>query len=73
VQLTNIGREELKRQHDKLNELFPTAYKYEPMKEDKDGWSKWQLWELMTLLGHKCLNGGEVPFLTSIRIDVETP
>lgn len=71
VKLTDIGHMELKRQHDELfrEGRFPPRV-YTPPIEDEDGWSKWQLWDLMAQLGRKCYNGCCVPFETEIRLDV---
>jgi hypothetical protein len=32
-----------------------------------DGWTRWQLWQLMSTLGHLCFMGPEPPFETTIR------
>ncbi len=63
VRLTNSGRAALKLQHSEFL-LGP----YTPPKEDSDGWSEWQLWELMQDLGHLCRMGGELPFETTIQL-----
>ena len=73
VKLTDAGKTELKRQHDSMYGSMPNhlwSSKYEPPVEDADGWSKWQLWDLMSQLGGKCYNGCNVPFETEIKIDV---
>ena len=68
VKLTDLGRTELKRQHDKLEQMFPKIGPHRP-KEEVDGWSKWQLWDLMHTLGGKMgLGFIDVPFETTIRI-----
>jgi hypothetical protein len=36
--------------------------------EDGEGWSKWQLWELMNAFGDRLYNGCRVPFETKIRL-----
>ena len=70
VQLTDVGREELKRQHDELNKHFNNSLgEYKPVEEDDEGWSKWQMHSVMNQLGHMLTNGGELPFSTTIKID----
>ena len=38
------------------------------VKEDKDGWSKWQLWDLMSTFGKYISLGCATPFDTEIEI-----
>lgn len=40
-----------------------------PIKEDENGWSKWQLWVLFEVFGEHIYNGAEPPFETTIRIE----
>lgn len=40
-------------------------------KEDENGWSKWQMWDLMSMFGDKMFNGCDVPFETEIEIPKE--
>lgn len=70
VQLTDAGRAALKKGHADL--FGPIAFKHPwtPPEEDAEGWSKWQLWDLMQQLGHRCFMGGPVPFYTTIQIQV---
>lgn len=72
VRLTDTGRKELKRQWDEIHPEHPTIFKkYTPKTEDKDGWSRWQMWDIMAHLGHLMRNGvGRVPFETTIRLNV---
>ena len=51
VRLTDYGREMLAREHKKFWENLGHQVPYSPPKEDKDGWSKWQMWDLMQKLG----------------------
>jgi hypothetical protein len=71
VRLTQTGRDELKRQHDELYSCLPVAKPaYREPKEDDDGWVEFQLWNLMSRLGHLCQMGFQVPFHTEIEINV---
>lgn len=72
VKLTDFGREELKRQHEKLYSSIPSPLrtdKFELPKEDAEGWSKWSMWVLMNAFGPLLHNGGKVPFETEILIE----
>mgnify|MGYP003523234749 CR=1 FL=1 len=82
VQLTEFGRKivnescgELQRWYDDNRALHNgPELKFEPPKEDKDGWSEWQFWKLMKTFGSH-LDGltGEVPFQTIIKLNVGKP
>tara|TARA_R110000764_G_scaffold232878_1_gene325509 strand:- start:788 stop:1036 length:249 start_codon:yes stop_codon:yes gene_type:complete len=67
VKLTDTGRAELLKQHKKLKETFPKLGEYTPRKEDYNGWSKWQMHELMNRFGHLCDLGGKLPFDPNIK------
>lgn len=68
VKLTQVGLDELKRQHDELYAKVPSIHAWKPPVTDKDGWSKHQLWSLMQDLGHLCGLGRATPFETTIEI-----
>ena len=68
VKLNEIGEEELKRQHEELMIIAPKLGPYEPRKVDEDGFSKWQMWDLMHTFGHMVSLGSKVPFETTIII-----
>lgn len=42
---------------------------YIPPVEDSDGWSSWQLWNLMQELGPHIYIGCEIPFETTIEFE----
>jgi hypothetical protein len=65
VKLTQRGRDILRANHDNHAKIS----EYEPPKEDSEGWSKWQMWELFANFGHHWYLGMDVPFETTIRID----
>lgn len=71
VKLTDVGINELKRQHDELAEAFPKIGEFNPPKTDDDGWSQFQLWDLMERLGHMCKLGSHLPFETDIKSTTE--
>lgn len=71
VQLTELGRRILDDQHWALESRFQAVKqfgRYDP-KDDSEGWSEWQLWELMNKFGGHLGNGRPLPFHTIIRID----
>ena len=71
VQLTERGREILKRQYEEAVERCPALkqFLYEKYKEDAEGWSEWQLWDLMFRFGQHMNQSGDPPFKTVIRIE----
>ena len=72
VKLTDIGREELKRQWKELNKSANGMLGlYKPIEEDEDGWSRWQAWCLMKDLGHLLNCGMHQPFETTIQIEID--
>lgn len=74
VRLTEHGREVYRQQVDEMNtyirklnpdvELFP----YEVIEDD--GWSRWQLWDLMKTFGPHM--GVARPLMFSMEIEIET-
>ena len=42
-------------------------------REERDGWTRWQWWQLMSTLGHLCIMGPPPPFETTIRLDARYP
>jgi hypothetical protein len=71
VKLTDVGRQHLRQWHKELFSHYPPGkYEYTPPDEDVDGYTRFQLWELMAQLGSKCMNGGPVPFWTTIKLEL---
>lgn len=70
VRLTPLGRDIHKSNHNELMALIPAKARrvYQPVEEDADGWSKWQLWELMLAFGWRMGNGAPAVMDTNIRI-----
>lgn len=69
VRLTDHGRELLKADHDAFNEeIGGTFGEWSPVREDKDGWSTWQLWVLMEAFGGHMSCTGNNPFDLEIEI-----
>lgn len=69
VKLNDHGREILQRQHENLYRSIPGKRRaYTPRSTDADGWSTWQLWDLMNTFGPYVGLGMSVPFDTEIEI-----
>jgi hypothetical protein len=70
IKLTDRGRQVLKEQHEQFNLDFPSMpddyKKYRPLKEDINGYSKWQLWVLMEKFGTHIHIGMDPLFETEI-------
>lgn len=73
VRLTAEGRRRLREQHNALVRALPGLKlpEYTPPVEI-NGWSEWQLWDLMHRLGVFLWNGCQVPFETTIRLEPPT-
>ena len=70
VQLTALGHAELERKHRELFKTFPNLEEYKPVKEDEEGWSKFQAWALIHTFGHMISMTEKPPFLTNKKIAI---
>lgn len=77
VRLTERGRATARALHDAIVSSVLAQYpglkdgiglSYEPPKEDADGWSEWQMWELMRTFGLHC--GAARPDMFDNEIDI---
>jgi len=73
VKLTERGRECLRKRHAEIVAMCSghNPFPYTPPVEDKDGWSRWQMWRLMQALGPYISHGGPPPFETTLRIELQ--
>jgi len=72
VKLTDVGRMELKRIYTGLNKnLNGVMGDYIPPFEDSEGWSRWQMWDLMHKLGSVMMHYADPQFYTDIKIEVK--
>lgn len=72
VKLTEVGKNEIKRQWSEHNKLFPDVFpEFTPKKEDENGFSKWQMHSLISQLGGLCIMGKTPPFETAIKLEIE--
>ena len=68
VKLTQTGHDELKRQHIAfLGDKWP----YIAPVEDEEGYSRWQMWDIMNKLGELLANGVEPAFMPIIKIETK--
>lgn len=68
VRLTDLGRAHHRADFDQWTKEAGLNLEYRPPKEDAEGWSKFQMWNLMHLFGPLCGLGREVPFETTIKL-----
>ncbi len=71
IKLTDAGKAEHRQQHDTFMKEWAKLDVDYRQPEEVDGWSRWQLWELMRIFGSKFYNGCDVPFETTIRIETD--
>lgn len=73
VKLTELGIQELKKQHDEMNEHLISRggmpYETFQINKDEEGYTKFQLWKLMSHFGHMMHNGAKQPFEMDIKLD----
>lgn len=67
VKLTDHGRQILQDLHDHMYRNSLGAPPYVPP-EEKEGWSTWQIWDLMSTFGPHIMMGRPVPFETTIDV-----
>lgn len=73
VKLTDCGREIHRQNFAQFLATFPKfPYAYRQPEEDADGWSTWQLWNLMQEFGDHLHMGTSLPFDTTIELDVKS-
>lgn len=72
VKLTTVGIERMRRRHDELNKVVGGALgAFRQPKVDDDGWSRFQLWTLISELGGALTMGRPVPFETTMQISAQ--
>ena len=71
VRLTEHGKKCLRKNYDALAAHFggKLTFGFKLPTEDKDGWSRWQAWDLISQLGEHITMGFDPPFETTIRIE----
>ena len=74
VKLTDVGRKAHRAWHDRLFAHLPKEKRdewYRAPEEDEDGWSRWQMWNLMQEVGWACSLSDKPPFETDIILEVK--
>jgi hypothetical protein len=71
VKLTAHGKRVLREQHEQLWGMRGMKeHPYVAPIEDAEGWSRWQLWTLMSKFGHTITMTGAMPFWSIIQFEV---
>jgi len=68
VKLTQLGRDMHRNDHEQFLRRCPQVKLAYAAPTETDGWSRWQLWNLMHLFGPFCYMGAELPFATEILL-----
>lgn len=63
VKLTESGREWYKAEYQKR-----TGVDSLPRIQEVNGWSRWQLWDLMNMFGERLVMGFDLPFDTEMSL-----
>jgi len=66
VRLTEIGLDELRRQHEEFKKSWSGAGEFATPNVNEKGYSRFQMHDLMNKFGHMMVNGFRVPFETDI-------
>ena len=72
VKLTEHGRKVHREEHEKLFAGQKYSHVYSPPEEDSDGYSTWQMWQLMSSFGEWIYMGCAIPFDTNILVEKST-
>lgn len=67
VKVTEFGEQVLRKRHEEVNKHFLESSEFQ-LEKDGEGFTEFQLWELMSIFGEHLYNGAEVPFETTIKI-----
>lgn len=70
VKLNDQGRAIHRAIWDGIRAEYPSLRPYSPLREDAEGWSRWQLWSLMQDFGPHISLGRQPPFATDIEFEV---
>jgi repressor LexA len=72
VRLTDVGRQLHRKNWEDIIPETPLKIeflnKYQPPSEDNNGWSEWQMWDLMSEFGRYMYLNCNPPFETEIEI-----
>ena len=68
IKLTQYGKDYLIKKHEDFCKKFNIYTDIHIPEESEEGWSEWQLWDLMARLGNAFAGGVHLPFETNIII-----
>ena len=68
VRLTETGLKQLEQEHNAIMGPMAERHPFKPPSVDADGYSEFQLWDLMLTLGKHCYMGPPLPFETEILL-----
>lgn len=71
VKLTTFGKLQLMRQNNEFAKTDPFLRPEQLPKEDENGYTKFQMHNLMSRLGEFCSFGSDLPFETNIKIETK--
>jgi hypothetical protein len=73
VKLTKLGKIKLRENHEVMEAKCGVSLPFPARipKEDEHGWSRWRAWDLMAEFGKHICMGANVPFETTIRIELD--
>lgn len=69
VKLTDHGRDLLRQEHQRKFAAYGDRFPYSEPEEDAEGYSRWQLWDLMSKLGSNISLGCQMPFDSQIIME----
>lgn len=70
VKLTEFGKQKLREQDEQFEREHRIKVSSSIPEEDSEGWSRWQLWDLMNRLGKYNYMGCKPPFDLTIQFEV---
>lgn len=69
VKLTEYGKDILREKHENLRKRLPKMWEYSGPIVDEEGYTKFQMWDLMKTFGpYMQLGNPQIPFETEIKI-----
>jgi len=68
IKLTDVGKQILKDRYDEDIKQYPHQSPFRPIDEDSNGFSRWQLWQVMQAFGEHIYSQCDLPFEIVIKI-----
>ena len=70
VQLTDVGRRKLRSDYYSNDDVNKHLSAYKPPEEDEDGWSRWQMHDLIEKFGGQFYFNFDFPYSLTIKLEV---